>query len=147
MKEEQLRNKLWDIVTKEFDEFKKEQLQNSKEEIFENAYKISTLSDFVDMCEVQPLPSDSNKLFAHLVFNNEMKEKIRNGEADKISILNIIKDSIAPILNDLDFVPNLYKIDNEFPMAISGKRDVKKLKEDCIDLIEVKNEEKVLRLV
>ena len=103
--------------------------------------------DFVDMCEVQTLPSDSNKLFAHLVFNNEMKEKIRNGEADKISILNIIKDSIAPILNDLDFVPNLYKIDNEFPMAISGKRDVKKLKEDCIDLIEVKNEEKVLRLV
>ena len=51
MNEDKLRNQLWDIVSKEFDEFKKEQLQNSKEEIFENAYKISTLSDFVDMCD------------------------------------------------------------------------------------------------
>ena len=40
MNEDKLRNQLWDIVSKEFDEFKKEQLQNSKEEIFENAYKI-----------------------------------------------------------------------------------------------------------
>lgn len=103
--------------------------------------------DFVDMCEVQTLPSDSNTLFAHLIFNKEMKEKIKNGEVDEISVLKTIKDSITPILKDLDFVPNLYKIDNEFPMAISGKRDIKKLKEDCMDLIEVKNDEKVLHLV
>ena len=51
MNEDKLRNQLWDIVSREFDEFKKEQLQKSKEEIFENAYKISTLSDFVDMCD------------------------------------------------------------------------------------------------
>ena len=51
MSEEQLRNKLWDIVNKEFNEFKLKQLENSKEEIFENSFKISTFSDFVDMCE------------------------------------------------------------------------------------------------
>ena len=45
MSEEKLRNKLWDIVNKEFNDFKNEQLQNSKEEIFENAFKISTLSE------------------------------------------------------------------------------------------------------
>ena len=43
MSEEKLRNKLWDIVNKEFNEFKLKQLENS--------FKISTFSDFVDMCE------------------------------------------------------------------------------------------------
>ena len=44
MNEDKLRNQLWDIVSKEFDEFKKEQLQNSKEEIFENAYNVFSMN-------------------------------------------------------------------------------------------------------
>ena len=81
MSEEKLRNKLWDIVNKEFNDFKNEQLQNSKEEIFENAYKISTLSDFVDMCdpecgclkidEVKALIKE--KYPAHTLYNFYMK--------------------------------------------------------------------------
>ena len=51
MKEEYYRKKLWDKVSKEFENFKEELLGLSKEEIFNEAYKISTLSDFVGMCE------------------------------------------------------------------------------------------------
>ena len=101
MKEEQLRNKFWDIVTKEFDEFKKEQLQNSKEEIFENAYKISTLSDFVDMCDPDCgcLKTDEVKALikekypAHTLYNFYMKS-----DAGGISDLY---ESIWYRLNDL----------------------------------------------
>ena len=50
MRETVIRNRLWDKVSKEFDEFKKEILNKSKEDIFNSAYQISTLSDFVDMC-------------------------------------------------------------------------------------------------
>lgn len=51
MNETLLRDKLWVKVSKEFEEFKKEQLNESKENIFNNAFKISTFSDFVDMCD------------------------------------------------------------------------------------------------
>ena len=51
MNEKYYRKKLWDKVSKEFENFKEEQLGLSKDEIFKNAYKISTLSEFVDMCE------------------------------------------------------------------------------------------------
>jgi len=51
MTEEYYRKKLWIKVSKEWKDFKIEQLNLNKEEIFNNAFKISTLYDFVDMCE------------------------------------------------------------------------------------------------
>lgn len=51
MNEEYYRKKLWNKVSKEFEDFKEKQLGLSKDEIFNNSYTISTLSDFVDMCE------------------------------------------------------------------------------------------------
>ena len=81
MNEITLREKLWDKVSKEFDDFKKEQLNESKETIFENAFKISTLNDFVDMCdpdcgclnidEVKALLKE--KYPAHTLYNFYMK--------------------------------------------------------------------------
>lgn len=81
MSEITLREKLWDKVSKEFDDFKKEQLNESKETIFENAFKISTLNDFVDMCdpdcgclnidEVKVLLKE--KYPAHTLYNFYMK--------------------------------------------------------------------------
>lgn len=101
MNEETLRNKLWDKVSKEFDEFKIEQLKESKETIFDNAYKISTLSDFVDMCdpdngclnikEVKALLKE--KYPAHTLYNFYMKT-----DAGSISDLY---ESIWYRLNDL----------------------------------------------
>ena len=81
MNEITLREKLWDKVSKEFDDFKKDQLNESKETIFENAFKISTLNDFVDMChpdcgclnidEVKALLKE--KYPAHTLYNFYMK--------------------------------------------------------------------------
>ena len=51
MNEEKLRNKLWIRAQKEFEEFKSQMLTEDKEKIFESAFKISTLSEFTDMCD------------------------------------------------------------------------------------------------
>ncbi len=51
MNEQEYRNLLWEKASKEFEDFKQEQLNESKETIFDNAYKISMLSDFTDMCD------------------------------------------------------------------------------------------------
>lgn len=51
MNEEQLRNKLWNLANQEFDSFKEIQLKESKETIFDGAYKIAIMSDFLDMCD------------------------------------------------------------------------------------------------
>ncbi len=49
--EKTIREKLWKKATQEFENFKKELLKESKEVIFESAYKIATLENFSDMCE------------------------------------------------------------------------------------------------
>ena len=49
MNETKIRNIAWDKASKEFDAFKNSLLKESKETIFDNAYKISMLSDFTDM--------------------------------------------------------------------------------------------------
>lgn len=51
MNEKAIRNRLWKQVNREFEEFKKDQLNKDKEEIFDNAYKIAVFSDLVDMCD------------------------------------------------------------------------------------------------
>lgn len=51
MSEEQLRNKLCEKASKEFELFKDEILKGSKETIFDAAYKITTMNDFADMCD------------------------------------------------------------------------------------------------
>lgn len=51
MDEQEIRKKLWEKASKEFDNFKNEQLKKSKEIIFEDAYKIAIMSDFTLMCE------------------------------------------------------------------------------------------------
>ena len=103
-----------DIVSREFDEFKKEQLQNSKEEIFENAYKISTLSDFVDMCdpecgclkinEVKALIKE--KYPAHTLYNFYMKSDAGG--------INDLYESIWYRLNDLADRNNTNKTKDNF---------------------------------
>lgn len=49
MNEKKLREQAWVKASKEFDAFKKKLLLESKETIFDNAYKIAMLSDFTDM--------------------------------------------------------------------------------------------------
>lgn len=51
MNEQKYRDLLWKKATKEFEDFKRELLNESKETIFDSAYKIATLNDFTDMCD------------------------------------------------------------------------------------------------
>ena len=51
MSEEKLRQELWDKVNTKFEEYKKDQLTKSKEEIFNNSFEIAHYQEFVDMCD------------------------------------------------------------------------------------------------
>ncbi len=51
MNKQQYRDKLYKKALKEFEIFKKEQLKESKESIFNNASKIAILNDFMIMCD------------------------------------------------------------------------------------------------
>ena len=51
MKEEKIRKELWSKASLEFEKFKKDELSKTKEEIFEDALKISMINDFTDMCD------------------------------------------------------------------------------------------------
>lgn len=45
------RTKLWNKVNEEYDIFKNELLQQSKNDIFENAYKIAIYDNCIDLCD------------------------------------------------------------------------------------------------
>ena len=51
MSEEKLREELWNKVNTKFEEYKKQQLTKSKEEIFNNSFEIAHYQEFVDMCD------------------------------------------------------------------------------------------------
>ena len=51
MNEETLRQELWNKVNTKFEEYKKQQLTKSKEEIFNNSFEIAHYQEFVDMCD------------------------------------------------------------------------------------------------
>lgn len=50
MTEQEIRNCLWKKVIQEYDSFKEEQLNKSRESIFSNAYQIAMFKDFRYMC-------------------------------------------------------------------------------------------------
>ena len=51
MTSDSLRLKLWNKVSNDFEKFKNQQLTESKETIFDNAYMISMLQEFTNMCD------------------------------------------------------------------------------------------------
>ena len=51
MSEQQYRNRLYKKALKEFESFKAEKLKESKESIFDNAYEIAVLTNFMIMCD------------------------------------------------------------------------------------------------
>ena len=101
MSEEKLREELWNKVNTKFEEYKKQQLTKSKEEIFNNSFEIAHYQEFVDMCdpecgclkinEVKALIKE--KYPAHTLYNFYMKS-----DAGGISDLY---ESIWYRLNDL----------------------------------------------
>lgn len=101
MQEEKLRKELWSKASLEFEKFKKEELSKTKEEIFNNAFKITMISDFTDMCdpycgclkieEVKVLLKENYPI--HTLYNYYMKTDAGG--------INDLYDSIMYRLNEL----------------------------------------------
>lgn len=79
----------------------------------------------VEDCEVFSKQNDdgTNYLCVHVVLKNVGKEQEKN-------ILTEIQKSIYAELNDINFVPEYFKIRNNFPIASSTKRDYNQLKNE-----------------
>jgi len=91
----------------------------------------------VKLCEVQTHPNDDNRLVAHIVWENEINTLLKKNPEKIYSYLSEIQDVVMKILGIKEAVPSLFCIRDNFPSAYSGKRDVKYIKNDIADLIEI----------
>lgn len=89
----------------------------------------------IKICDVL---EKNNNLVVHLVLNDDYSKVVNNFDQIK-ELLERIQRNIHVILNDTSFVPTIFKFRNDFPYAPSGKRDIKKLKEEKEDFIFYKD--------
>ncbi len=76
-------------------------------------------------CEVVCKETENgNALCAHIIFENEYQPN----NLDKR--LSELQNRIYEVFNDVDMVPEVFKIRNEFPVAQSTKRDMRTIKEE-----------------
>ncbi len=91
----------------------------------------------VKLCEVQTHPNDSNKLVAHIVWENEIKALLKKNPEKVYDYLAEIQDVVMKLIGKKEAVPGLFCIRDNFPSAYSGKRDVKFIRNDVDGLIEM----------
>ena len=97
----------------------------------------------VKLCDVL---MNNSLLTVHIVFSDEFKQTLSE---DIISEeLKHIQELIYNKMKDVELVPYSFKIREEFPSAKSGKRDIKKMKEETDGFIYIdKYEENVKKLL
>ena len=98
----------------------------------------------IKMCDVLPM-TDSNgvcNLAVHIVPNMEKF----NNQQDIMDFLKVIQEAIYNELGDVDLVPFIFKIRDNFPYAKSGKRDTRKIMKETDGFITIEkyNRSKVL---
>ena len=96
--------------------------------------KIVLKNESVKDCDVIAKTNDRNEqqLFANIIYEEKYADDI-----DIQENLKEIQKSIYEEYGDLSMVPNLFKIRKEFPCAMSGKRDIKKMQADEEGLISL----------
>ena len=94
-------------------------------------------SDKVKLCEIQTHPEDENKLVAHIVWENDVKSLLNQYPEKQSEYLEELKEMVLKNMNIQEAVPYHFCIRDNFPSAHSGKRDIKFIKNDIGDLIEL----------
>lgn len=86
----------------------------------------------VKLCDVfDKIDNDGQTtLVAHIIFKDEFNKEISKDYDSLLNELEQIRDAIYNETKDVDMVPNIFKVRNEFPYAKSGKRDMQKIKNE-----------------
>ena len=95
----------------------------------------------VKLCEIQTHPEDDNKLVAHIVWENDINALFKKNPELQNQYLSEIQDGVLKIMNSENAVPYSFCIRDSFPSAHSGKRDIKFIKNDIDNIIELPKEE------
>ena len=103
-------------------------------------------SQTVKLCEIQTHPDDDNKLVAHIVWENEINSLLKKNPEKQNDYSKEIQEKVMKIIQKPEGVPHCFCVRSSFPSAHSGKRDIKFIKGDIEDLIEI-NETKIKKLV
>ena len=91
----------------------------------------------VKLCEVQTHPEDDNKLIVHIVWENNVNSLLKKNPEIQDELLSIIQDNVLKTMKYPEAVPYNFRIWESFPSAHSGKRDVKFIKGNVDNLIEI----------
>lgn len=92
-------------------------------------------SEKVKLCEIQTHPEDSNKLVAHIVWENDTSVLLKQNPNKQIECFAEIQKIVDKIMNLPDAIPRYFCVWDHFPSAHSGKRDVKYIKNNVEELI------------
>lgn len=100
-------------------------------------------SDKVKLCEIQTHPDDENRLVAHIVWENDVKELLKTQPDKIVKYLHEIQTIAQKELSSNMGIPESFCIWDSFPSAPSGKRDIRLIKNSINNLIEIRLEKQV----
>ena len=103
-------------------------------------------SNTVKLCEIQTHPDDDNRLVAHIVWENEINSLLKKSPEKQEEHLSELQEVVLKAMKSSDAVPYSFCVRDGFPSAQSGKRDIKFVKNDIDNLIEV-NKPQIKKLV
>ena len=103
-------------------------------------------SNTVKLCEIQTHPDDDNRLVAHIVWENEINSLLKKNPEKQEEYLSELQKVVLKAMESSDAVPYSFCVRDGFPSAQSGKRDIKFVKNDIDNLIEV-NKPQIKKLV
>ena len=103
-------------------------------------------SNAVKLCEIQTHPDDDNRLVAHIVWENEINSLLKKSPEKQEEYLSELQEVVLKAMKSSDAVPYSFCVRDGFPSAQSGKRDIKFVKNDIDNLIEV-NKPQIKKLV
>ena len=114
-------------------------LVNGKKVYNFDVEKIISEISGVKFCDVM-INNKENCLTAHLILEDEMKKQVNNDLQFGLDYLIEIQNIIYKTTNDINMVPKLFKIRDEFPCAKSGKRNVEAMKNEIDGFIKLETE-------
>lgn len=103
-------------------------------------------SENVKLCEIQTHPENENKLVAHIVWENETNNFLKKNPEKQEKLLSELQDIVLKITKKQEAVPYCFCIRDNFPSAQSGKRDIKFIKYDVENIVEI-NQPKIKKMV
>ena len=96
-------------------------------------------SNKVKLCEIQTHPDDNNKLVAHVVWENNVKELLKLQPEREDDLLRELQIEVREELNTEESVPRCFCVWESFPSAHSGKRDISRIRnsKEKLKIVEI----------